>query len=73
MLSDILSRLNIKEAEEHDSGWEIPATEKDLIKEWSIDNHDEVASDVINFLNEDLADLLKLKDDEAAESSFETI
>ena len=67
----ILSRLNLKVAEEYDSGWEIPTKEEELIKEWCIDNHNEVASDLINFLNYDLADLLKLDDDEAAEISDE--
>ena len=40
-ISDTLSRLNLNEAVEHDDGWEILTTEKDLIKEGCIDNHGE--------------------------------
>ena len=43
MLSELLSRLNLKEAEAHDDGWEIPTSEDDLIKEWCIDNHGDTA------------------------------
>ena len=40
-ISDTLSRLNLEEAVEHDDGWEVLTTEKDLIKEGCIDNHGE--------------------------------
>ena len=43
-ISESLSILNLKEAEEHDDGWEIPSTEKDIIKDWCIDHHGNTAN-----------------------------
>jgi hypothetical protein len=61
---ELTAGRDLKEAISYDGGWTFTTDRKEEIKEWCEEHHGESTYDLDNFLAEDLANHLKLDDDE---------
>ena len=66
-ICELTAGRDLRETIKYDGGWIFPSDRQDEINEWCEENHDELASEINNFLTKDLANHLDLNEEGESE------